>query len=280
MIDAQTVKDLMSRLSLEEKKECLRELAGMKISHDNAEEVYRIVRVFESGLDVNLALQVRAVCKKLESEYPNRFSFEFLNNMPNVERLVKPPVDSAANEKISSRTKTCPYCAETIQEAAKKCRFCNESLESVVCQKCGGRSCQTLFCVYCDSFLANPQWVRPSFAHRILAFWIDFPVFLALLYIGSDLTQPVGLILLTIFVILQALMFKSGTSIGKRAAGLSIVSASTGGRPGFFRVLFRETIGRIISLIFVGVGFFWSLIDENGQTWHDKLSGSVVVKDE
>ena len=34
----------------------------------------------------------------------------------------------------------------------------------------------------------------------------------------------------------------------------------------------------ILSMVVVGLGFFWIAFDENNQAWHDKIAGTVVVR--
>ena len=44
----------------------------------------------------------------------------------------------------------------------------------------------------------------------------------------------------------------------------------------------KQSIGRyfaqIISIILFGLGFFWIAIDKRNQSLHDKLAGTVVIK--
>jgi len=37
-------------------------------------------------------------------------------------------------------------------------------------------------------------------------------------------------------------------------------------------------IGRFLSGLFLGLGYFWALFDRNAQAWHDKLAGTVVIQ--
>jgi uncharacterized RDD family membrane protein YckC len=41
---------------------------------------------------------------------------------------------------------------------------------------------------------------------------------------------------------------------------------------------FLRYIGRIISSLPIGLGYFWMLWDPQKQTWHDKIANSVVVR--
>lgn len=227
MVDAQTFKELAAHLTLEEKKECLREIASIEISKDNAEEVYSILQVFEFGFDTSLSTQVHNVCKKLETHFPKRFSFDFLD---------------------------------------------------FICQKCGHHAFQTLFCKECKAFLANPQWIRSPIHLRFFAQCLDLFLLTGSAFTCAALNYEAGQMMLITLVICQLYFFNCSTSIGKWAYELQIINSITGQKQSFFRTMFRETIGKIISLAFFGLGLLWGLFDENGQTWHDKLTSSLVVK--
>lgn len=67
-----------------------------------------------------------------------------------------------------------------------------------------------------------------------------------------------------------------GWTLGKRAVGLRIVSRD-GQRPGLGRGLGR-TLGAWLSWLPLGLGFLWASWDEHGQTWHDKMAETYVVR--
>ena len=69
-----------------------------------------------------------------------------------------------------------------------------------------------------------------------------------------------------------------GRTPGKLLLGLQVLDAQTGRLPGFGKMFVREIIGRFISGLFFGIGYFWAIFDKNGQAWHDKIAGTVVVK--
>ena len=68
-----------------------------------------------------------------------------------------------------------------------------------------------------------------------------------------------------------------GQTIGKRAAGVSVLDINTGQPIGYGRAL-----GRILMSVVSGwvcyLGFLWMLWDDKKQTWHDKVVSTVVVK--
>ena len=63
-----------------------------------------------------------------------------------------------------------------------------------------------------------------------------------------------------------------GGSVGKRLCGIIIVH-DDGTFIGPWRMLIRE-MAKSVSLLPLGLGFFWAIWDPRKQTWHDKLVGS------
>ena len=66
-----------------------------------------------------------------------------------------------------------------------------------------------------------------------------------------------------------------GGSAGKIIMGLRVVGPG-GARLGFWRSL-RRVIGYFISAFFLGLGFFWVIVNKEHHSWADKLAGSSVV---
>jgi len=67
-----------------------------------------------------------------------------------------------------------------------------------------------------------------------------------------------------------------GGSLGKRIVGLRIVRADLQS-PGIGVGLGR-TLGAWLSWPAFGLGFLWGTWDERGQTWHDKMASTYVVR--
>lgn len=66
-------------------------------------------------------------------------------------------------------------------------------------------------------------------------------------------------------------------SLGQILMGLRVVR--TDGRSMTIMVSIRRMVGYYVSFIALGLGFFWVLIDDRRQGWHDKLADTVVVYD-
>lgn len=65
---------------------------------------------------------------------------------------------------------------------------------------------------------------------------------------------------------------------GKMALRLKIVDAATGNKLSLGQAIGRY-FGYILSIIPFGLGFIWVGIDRRKQGWHDKLAGTVVIRD-
>ncbi len=69
----------------------------------------------------------------------------------------------------------------------------------------------------------------------------------------------------------------TGQTIGKKAVGIRVVSMQTGGPIGYGKSFARTLVRTFISGAICGLGYLWMLWDKEKQTWHDKISDSVVV---
>jgi uncharacterized RDD family membrane protein YckC len=122
--------------------------------------------------------------------------------------------------------------------------------------------------------------------HRFAAFIIDIVIIsviiVALNALGViDLGEPsatdqlIEAVITLGYYILLTTVF--GATLGKMALGMKVVEES-GQKAGFFKVLIRETIGKVVSAIILFLGYIWILFDGNRQGWHDKIGGTFVVK--
>lgn len=69
-----------------------------------------------------------------------------------------------------------------------------------------------------------------------------------------------------------------GRSPGMALLGIRIVREEDGGRPGLGRVAVRYG-GYLLSAGLLLIGFIWAIFDRRKQAWHDKLAGTLVVRD-
>jgi uncharacterized RDD family membrane protein YckC len=71
-------------------------------------------------------------------------------------------------------------------------------------------------------------------------------------------------------------VYKSATP-GKMATRLTIVDAQTGGKPSPRQFVIRY-IGYYLAALPLLLGLIWVGFDRRKQGWHDKLAGTVVLK--
>jgi uncharacterized RDD family membrane protein YckC len=66
-----------------------------------------------------------------------------------------------------------------------------------------------------------------------------------------------------------------GQTLGMRSWRLRLVTAD-GSRVPWGQALVRF-LGACVSWLALGAGFLWALVDPDRLTWHDRLSGTVIV---
>jgi len=76
-------------------------------------------------------------------------------------------------------------------------------------------------------------------------------------------------------LVLAFWFYKSATP-GKMMTKLTIVDAKTGKKPTPIQFILRY-LGYFLSSIFF-LGFIWIAFDKRKQGWHDKIAGTVVIK--
>jgi uncharacterized RDD family membrane protein YckC len=73
-----------------------------------------------------------------------------------------------------------------------------------------------------------------------------------------------------------AIMWKlKGTTIGGIICGLKVVRGDN--RPIDWPTAIVRGLGCFLSLFVIGLGFIWVAIDDEKQSWHDKIAGTIVV---
>ena len=71
--------------------------------------------------------------------------------------------------------------------------------------------------------------------------------------------------------------YYTGTTLGKRVMNLRVVSAVNDGKPTFFQMLYRETVGRFLSGFVVGLGYLMIGLDAQKRGLHDILCDTRVI---
>lgn len=67
-----------------------------------------------------------------------------------------------------------------------------------------------------------------------------------------------------------------GTTLGGMVMNLKGIRID--GKPMDFSVGAVRALASILSCVVLGLGYLWALWDPEGRTWHDKISGTIVVK--
>ena len=162
----------------------------------------------------------------------------------------------------------------------------------MLCPNCHRETEPALFCHLCDIYLPNPPaGARAGVARRLAAqlldavsVWAIFFLVMIVAGIVGGASQSAGLTLGAFFwtvigYIVFALWFLAqGRTPGKWLAGIRVVDKRNGSLPGLGRMLVRETIGKFVSGLFFALGYFWAIFDKDTQAWHDKIAGTVVVR--
>ena len=69
----------------------------------------------------------------------------------------------------------------------------------------------------------------------------------------------------------------TGTTPGKRALNLRVISVDESGELDLLNVVYRETVGRFLSSIFVSIGYLIIGVDREKRGFHDMLCDTRVV---
>jgi uncharacterized RDD family membrane protein YckC len=81
--------------------------------------------------------------------------------------------------------------------------------------------------------------------------------------------------LLTFVVYNVVLWALKGATVGGIVCGLKVVRLDD--RPLDWPTALVRALGGFLSFIVVGLGFIWVAFDDQKQSWHDKIAGTVVV---
>jgi len=126
-----------------------------------------------------------------------------------------------------------------------------------------------------------------DFSRRVSAFAVDIVLFVALfllalkiLFPGELLSthskgMPMAWIFIALFLLYQAFFSSEGrASLGKHLLGIKVVDCD--GNALSVPAAAVRSLAYLLSGMF-SLGFIWGLFSKNRQTWHDLLTGSVVV---
>lgn len=69
-----------------------------------------------------------------------------------------------------------------------------------------------------------------------------------------------------------------GTTLGGTVLGLRVIRVD--GRPLDWQTAGVRVLGSIVSMLPLGLGFFWVSWDDQFQSWHDRIAGTTIVRSE
>lgn len=145
---------------------------------------------------------------------------------------------------------------------------------------------------------SNQELTYAGFWVRLAAYCLDsILVFLVLLVVrlflsgimsflsgtplGGNLIFQYDLkdIVLYVFQVLYFILctWLTGTTFGKKAMNLRVVSAENGGELKLLDVVYRETIGRFLCSLSVGIGYMVAGWDGQKRGFHDMLCDTRVI---
>ncbi|MBI3550462.1 MAG: RDD family protein [Elusimicrobia bacterium] len=130
----------------------------------------------------------------------------------------------------------------------------------------------------------NPREPSPAkLTDRFLAYLIDTAPFVAGYHATVSRASPgsgrsVFLAWLALYLAYQWGSNTAGASIGKRCFGIRVTSMD-GSPLGPGRSLARS-VGLLLSTPLLNLGYLWAFLNADSRTWHDLLSGAIVVEAE
>ena len=114
---------------------------------------------------------------------------------------------------------------------------------------------------------------RAGFWIRVAALGLDG---ILILLVATMIGHP-GKYVLLLLAAYGAVMWKlKGTTIGGVVCGLKVVRVDD--RELDWATAIVRALGCFLSLAVVGLGFIWVAVDDDKQSWHDKIAGTTVVR--
>ncbi len=100
-------------------------------------------------------------------------------------------------------------------------------------------------------------------------------IFQAKLLFQYTLKDIILYILEMVYFIL--LTYETGTTLGKRLLNLRVVNADGSQKLDFVNVLYRETVGRFLCSLSIGIGYIMAGVDREKRGLHDMLCDTRVI---
>ncbi len=174
----------------------------------------------------------------------------------------------------------CPNCDTYNRASANYCSNCGRQLatpDNVEPEASGGGGTQSPHRIAQEIALSESTEYA-GVGIRAIAYVIDFLLVNIMGIVILIAVDPSGLIAYVAAISYWVLFIGlRGQAPGKMVMGLHAVRA---GRPvpGIGPALARETLGKLMSILSLGLGYAWASRDPRKQTWHDKLAGTYVIR--
>lgn len=189
------------------------------------------------------------------------------------EKPTRPPADPG----VAERTEF-PALRELRQTRPGVCPHCDTPAPS-----------DAHFCPSCQNYLASPWVGRLASAKRRLGAAVldglfkDGGLFGSVLWgtvIGPGSGARMVAIMSAVYWVSALFLWSRGTTPAKRLLRMTVITED--GEPaGFFRMAFRETIGKWISTAVLGLGVLAIPFHREKRGWHDRMADTwVVLEDE
>ncbi|MCU1459388.1 MAG: hypothetical protein JWL73_3480 [Actinomycetia bacterium] len=128
--------------------------------------------------------------------------------------------------------------------------------------------------------MIEPSGPRADFFPRLGGWIIDLVLINALSYIarrfgGFAVGLPIALIVGVLYTV-PLVAGSRGQTVGMWLCGTRVIDAATGGRVSYGQAVLRYFVG-LLSLLPLGAGYFWMLVDPERRTWHDIAARTVAV---
>ena len=197
--------------------------------------------------------------------------------------------------------KYCPECGTELKEGDMFCSSCGATVEHIekaevgkrFCPKCGAELVEGVeFCSSCGARISGINMEMASAGARFGSYIIDSIITIVIAFVleavfwivvgGPDMIGPDMMASLLTFLNLLIMVgyftyfFGNGQTPGMKMARIKLCGTD-GTYPIGYGKGFIRWIGMNISGLIAGLGFFWILIDENKQGWHDKMADTYVV---
>lgn len=182
---------------------------------------------------------------------------------------------------------TCPFCSFSKEVPEEKlvnvatqvrCPICNETFTFTFFEHKKASIFSRFLAFIIDMLFLNAIFLVVSFGID----WSLSYLFQSLGITDEDFSYMViGSIIYFVCVAIMFFYFAYfthiyGKTLGKAVLGIKVVNKQ-GKNPEISEVLKREVLGKILSSLFLGIGYLWALFDKKNQALHDKIAKTYVI---